>query len=289
MNIRTIGIYLALSLLNSSAFASSLKIATWNVEFLTAKSNTSCAPRSDEDYIKLSEVASSIDADIYALQEVESAKALERIFDPAVYNFIVSERTGKTYDCRHNKKYKTTQQRVAYAVKKSVKYQYSKTDNLTELDLEGNNALRYGLVLQLPKATLVNVHLKSACHSGDVLSNGSNCDVKKRQFDVLTKWVNKQPSSKELVILGDFNHKFNDDDYFLNGDAEKRSMTANTSSLNSCRPRYSSDQGVDHIVTSFDELEVSIVNYVDVNNDQVEDSEESMLSDHCPIVATVDL
>lgn len=287
MKLKNIGALLALTMMSTSAFASSLKIVTWNVEFLTAKNNTSCAPRNDADYKKLSQFAKSMDADVYALQEVESAKAMARVFDSNTYDFIVSERTGKTYDCRHNSKYKTTQQRVAYAVKKNINYQYSASENLTKLDLNNDNSLRYGLVLQLPKVTLMNVHLKSACHSGDVLSNGSNCDVKKKQFDELTKWVNRQPTLKKLVILGDFNHKFNQGDYFLNSDVKRRNIAAHTSKFNSCQPRFSSGQGVDHIVSSFDKLDVSLINYVDTNSDGIEDSEESMLSDHCPIMAII--
>ncbi|GLO62521.1 hydrolase [Vibrio sp. MACH09] len=287
MTLKKLGTLFALILVSSSAFASSLKIVTWNVEFLTAKSNTSCAPRTNADYERLSEFAKLMDADIYALQEVESAQALARVFDTDIYDFIVSPRTGEIYDCRDNKKNKTTQQRVAYAIKKSVNYNYNPSENLTKLDLAGDSSLRYGLVIQLPKATLMNVHLKSACHSGDVLSNGKGCDVKKEQFDALTKWVNTQPKSKELVMLGDFNHKFGQNDYFLNNAVMKRDITAHTSIFNSCVQRYSSSQGIDHIISSFDRLKVSMIHYVDKNGDGIEDSDDTMLSDHCPIMASM--
>ena len=78
-----------------------LRLATWNIEHLAAADGAGCRPRTAADYAELRAVAELLDADVVAVQEVQNTQALARVFDPAVYDLVVSARrdTGRA-TCR---------------------------------------------------------------------------------------------------------------------------------------------------------------------------------------------
>ena len=86
---------MAALLLALPASADTIKIATWNIEHLRASEGKGKNPRRTEDFLRLSEYAALLDADVVALQEVENEPALAKVFDPTLYQFFVSERKGK--------------------------------------------------------------------------------------------------------------------------------------------------------------------------------------------------
>jgi endonuclease/exonuclease/phosphatase family metal-dependent hydrolase len=73
------------ALLAVPAWADPIKIATWNLEHLAERNGEGCRPRTDADYETLRRYADRLDADIVAFQEVESASAAARVFDPNKY------------------------------------------------------------------------------------------------------------------------------------------------------------------------------------------------------------
>ncbi|HAS6900124.1 TPA: hypothetical protein I7286_08745 [Vibrio parahaemolyticus] len=284
----------ALLLMSAIVTGKPLSIATWNMEHLAVENDKGCMPRVSKDYLKLKKYAETVDADIFALQEIQNVDALKRVFDTNKYTLIISDRPEtKPYDCKVwdeklKKKVKTgkksTTQNVAWAVKKDIKYKYSASDNIRELDL--NTYLRYGLVLQLPEheLTLVNLHLKSSCYDGNLPSYDAGCTVKQIQLERLKKWVDQQGDQK-IVLLGDWNTKI----WSMNDYTTKQfpSFKVNTLSLKSCNPDYlkngKAQPGVDNIFTNFTDKQANLYNFGKANKEGVEQNREAMLSDHCAI------
>ncbi|HWT09055.1 MAG TPA: hypothetical protein VN329_07810, partial [Roseomonas sp.] len=82
-----------LTLLALPAAAGELKIATWNIAWLTTKPAghpdlpASVRPRTNEDYARLRAYADRLAADVVALQEVDGPLAAARVFDATRYDF----------------------------------------------------------------------------------------------------------------------------------------------------------------------------------------------------------
>lgn len=86
-------VFLLASLATVPAMAESVKISTWNIEHLRELEGEGKAPRTEADYRRLRHYAQLLDADVIAVQEVESAQALGRVFDPRRYRFLLSNRS----------------------------------------------------------------------------------------------------------------------------------------------------------------------------------------------------
>ncbi|MGR5144754.1 hypothetical protein ACQKPX_24190 [Photobacterium sp. DNB23_23_1] len=300
MNIVNYTIATTLLLMSAAVTAKPLSIATWNMEHLASQNDKGCMPRVSADYLKLKKYAEKVNADVFALQEIQNVEALQRVFDKDEYTLIVSDRPEtKPYDCKSwdeklKKKVKTgkksTTQNVAWAIKKDVKHEYSTTANIKELDL--NTYLRYGLVLHLPEhdLVLVNLHLKSSCYDGNLPSYDAGCTVKQVQLERLNKWVNQQ-DTKNIALLGDWNTKiWSMQDYTTK---QFPSFNVNTLSLKSCNPNYvksgKAQPGVDNIFTNFTDKEAVLYNFGEANSEGVENNREQMLSDHCAIKLNLEI
>ena len=72
--------------------ADSLKIASWNMEHLAERDGEGCSPRTEADYARLRDHAAALNADVIAFQEVQNKAAAERVFDPALYDVVMSSR-----------------------------------------------------------------------------------------------------------------------------------------------------------------------------------------------------
>src|SRR3712207_5136699 len=69
-----------------------VRIVSWNVEHLAEREGTGCRPRTAEEYAQLRNYADALQADVVAFQEVESAAAAARVFDPAKYAIVIESR-----------------------------------------------------------------------------------------------------------------------------------------------------------------------------------------------------
>ncbi|MFM2668510.1 endonuclease/exonuclease/phosphatase family protein [Vibrio mediterranei] len=286
--------FIAVSLLLASiSYAhseQSLLVGTWNIEHLASKNGAGCFPRSTADYLELKRFASSLDADIIALQEVQNLEAIRRIFDQADYNVFVSSRPEKKpYKCRRSdpKSPLSTHQATAFVIKKGIEY---KTAEIEQLSPNGFN--RYGLVIQLPgfdDLQLINLHLKSKCFSNGDHSNSkhqSSCQRKFEQVKDLNTWL-EDSGTPNRILLGDFNRRLAEpNDKLMEKFSGYRLVT---SALKGCNPKY--PKPIDHILTSPSvKTGLAYANpFIDANSDGVNDSVKTMLSDHCPVMLEVKL
>lgn len=177
------------------AHAMDLKIATWNIYWLGSQNNQ----RTPSDYEELKGYANQLDADVIALQEVESAEyALKVLGDK--YSYVFTNNSGA--------------QRVGIAYKPMQGYEYSAYE-LAELDV---GHVRPGIVFTIKnKATgdsvdLLALHLKSGCFQQrlNAANSPAACEKFAKQVPVLKNWINQEiANNKKFIILGDFNRRFN--------------------------------------------------------------------------------
>jgi endonuclease/exonuclease/phosphatase family metal-dependent hydrolase len=164
-----------------SAAAAELKVATWNLEWLTLRQAGDRAlpqnvrPKGPESHALLRRYAEELAADVVALQEVDGPEAAALVFPPARYT------THFTRD--------RMVQRVGFAVRQGLRF--TANPDLASLNVTPGapNPLRAGadITVEMPggRLRLLNVHLKSGCRE-DPLDRSNRQGV-------------------PFVLLGDFN------------------------------------------------------------------------------------
>lgn len=275
----------------------SLKLASWNIEHLAENNDEGCVPRNNSDYAKLRDFARTIEADVVALQEVESAKAVARVFPEEKWHIIVSDRpASESYACYRSGK-KSTQQRVAVVIRKGI--EYTDAGTFKELGLD-NAGLRYGIMVKLFAGSdtldIMAVHLKSGCFVDDYsLRETKACEIFKRQVPVLDSWVESRiKKNRAFVVLGDFNHRIANPENKLwqvltEMDSESVVIKNSMENLKGCHPKYPAP--IDHIILGggaekFYVNESEAVYYYTETPESM--TREDMLSDHCPISVVLD-
>ena len=212
-----------------------------------------------------------------AVQEVENASALARVFDPVRYDFFISN--------RHHA------QRTGFAVRNSISAR--RHPDLTAVSAGGR--LRHGVDVEISVGgqalRLLSIHLKSFCFEGSVGSPGTDpCRKLAMQVRALERWIDDRAAEGvPFLVLGDFNRRFDvpGEDFWPRIDdgepARLKLFRATAGMWAGCNggryPRF-----IDHIVHdrlasrwmvpgSFEELVYA----------------GSPLSDHCPISVTLDM
>jgi endonuclease/exonuclease/phosphatase family metal-dependent hydrolase len=201
----------------SSAPTASIRIATWNLEWLISppafkRLKTNCAPegapargdvrqvpcdvaarleRSSRDFAVLARYARKLDADVVALQETDGAEAARLVFPD--YEFCFTARTHV--------------QNTGFAVRRGIPFRCGPDDR--ELSL--GDSLRRGKEITLfpegpHEIRLLSVHLKSGCSSKPLTASDKACRELARQAPILEAWIDAQArSGRRFVVLGDFN------------------------------------------------------------------------------------
>lgn len=199
------------------AAADSLRIATWNLEWLISPKalkqlKPGCTPankpvhgdvrtvpcdittrleRSSRDFSVLARYARSLDADVVALQEVDGPSAARLVFPDYEFCF-----TGRQHV-----------QNTGFAVRRGVPFRCGPDDR--ELSL--GDTLRRGKELtvfpgEAREIRLLSVHLKSGCSSEPLTAPDKACRKLARQAPILEAWIDAQArAGRRFAVLGDFN------------------------------------------------------------------------------------
>ena len=270
--------------LQNTVSDSGLKIATWNVEHLAYPITTGCRPRTDAEIMAMKAYAKSLNADIVALQEVASEQALAQIFPNDEWRIIMSQRADSpAYTCRQTGSV-STQQKVAFAIKKTVPV--LKHNAVEALGL-AKPGLRYGLQItvnsQQGPTDILNVHMKSGCFVDDYLkSDSAACQTYAQQAPILNNWIAQhEAAGTPYIILGDFNHRLSAPYNRLTRTIlnDSRSTRITTRDLLGCQARYPAP--IDQIIVggmSTKKITQSAHVHLYKNMD-----ENAMLSDHCAV------
>lgn len=252
-----------------------LRLATWNVEWLTERDSPAGAPRSDADYARLAAYADRLDADVVALQEVDGPAAAARVFDPARYAFYFEPGDNL--------------QRTGFAVRRGIPV----TDDPDYVALRtGNDRLRAGAVITVDVAgrplRLMSVHLKSGCFDRPLDHESDACQKLRPQIPLLEAWIDAASASDTaFVVLGDWNRRLNtpgdavwtalDDGEPANADLAKVTEGRLSTCENGRYPDF-----IDHVV--LDRRAAGWLVPDSFRQLVFDDGETARLSDHCPIL-----
>ncbi len=268
---------LLLLLLAFPAAGAELKLATWNLEWLTLRPAGDPAlpadvrPRQGEDLAHLRAYATVLAADVVALQEVDGEAAAATVFPP--------ERYALHLTADH------VVQRVGFAVRQDLTF--TANPDLTALELPGSR-LRSGadITLEWPggRLRLLAVHLKQGCRQERLSDPGhAACPVLRRQLAALQGWVaQRQAEGVPYALLGDFNRWMDAGDAFYGALLESGGLLRATEGQSS--PCWGGGGFIDHIIAGgpargwmrADTLRVLV--YRETGAEW-----RARLSDHCPV------
>lgn len=169
-----------------------LVIASWNLEWLYEEAGKGPAQRSPDAFTRLAKYAKRLDADVIAVQEVESKRALARVFDPTRYTFHVTSDTST--------------QRTGFVVDKRLSVRVH-----ADYTLLAQGGLRSGADIELlwngTWIRMLSVHLKSGCFDKPLTHDGA-CIKLNAQVPILESWMDARAAQgAPFVVLGDFNRR----------------------------------------------------------------------------------
>jgi endonuclease/exonuclease/phosphatase family metal-dependent hydrolase len=185
--------------------AAELKLATWNIAWLTLRTATDellprgLTPRQPGDFARLADYARRLEAHVVALQEVDGAEAAARVFDPRDHQFFFTRENDI--------------QRTGFAVRRGIAV--TQHEDLAALDLapEARFSQRRGADITIEangrRLRLLSIHLNAGCREGPMqASRGRECENLLRQSEVLARWIaERRREGAAFAILGDFNRR----------------------------------------------------------------------------------
>jgi endonuclease/exonuclease/phosphatase family metal-dependent hydrolase len=263
-----------LLLLPGHAIAADLKLATWNLEWLTIDGRDLPADvrlRRPEDFDLLRHYAAELDADVIAVQEVDGPAIAARVFPSDKYSVHLS---------RDN-----VVQRVGFVVRRSIRYDVN--PDLTGLDVSRAGQLRSGADITLrlqPPMRLLAVHLKTGCFDDRLnTSRHRACVELHEQMPPLLEWIRaRQSEGVAFGILGDFNRHMEGRDQLWSALRQAAPMTRATEGRAS--PCWGGEAFIDHIVlggAARDWLQPDTLRVLTYRQSGAEWKQR--LSDHCPV------
>ncbi len=195
------------------SWAAELKLATWNMEWLTLRTSGDPAlpddvvPKVGAHHAMLRRYALALNADVIALQEVDGPEAAAAVFPPDTYRIIMTN--------------DAVVQRVGFAVRRTLAITHN--PDLVALDVYGPSArhrLRSGadVTLEWPggRLRLLAVHLKTGCNHDRLTSGRPECDTLRQQVPALQGWIaQRRNEGVPFVVLGDFNRRMDGRDDLL--------------------------------------------------------------------------
>lgn len=267
-----------LLLLGIAAEAAELKIATWNLNWLTirAQGDPGLPPdvktRSLEDFDLLRRYALELNADVIAVEEVDGREAAAKVFPPDRYSI-------------HMTRDRVTQ-RTGLIVRRGLPYDIN--PDVVAIAGERGARLRSGadVTLHLPsgKLRLLAVHLKQGCQAEPLSkSNRRSCLTLRDQIAPLKDWIAaRAEEGMPFLVLGDFNRWMDGRDQFLAELRRAAPLTRATEGHSS--PCWGAETFIDHILAGGQAREwmrsetLMVMRYRETGPEWKE-----RLSDHCPV------
>ena len=268
------------------ARAAALKLATWNLEWLTLRPEgdpslpDDAKPKQLVDIATLAGYARHLDADAVGIEEVDGPAMAARVFPPDRY------RIEMTQDA--------VVQRVGLAIRND--YAVVRHADVTGLDAAAPGALhrlRSGLDVTIARngqsLRILVVHLKTGCWERPLQGHGPEaCRMLRIQLGVLQGWIAaRRDEGVAFVLMGDFNRDMPAHDVFL--DALEQVAPLALATAGHANPCWGGESFIDHILAGGparqwmqpDSLRVLV--YRETDPDMKE-----RLSDHCPVSVRFD-
>ncbi len=270
--------------------AAELKIASWNIAWLTTKPAghpdlpRTLRPRTNDEFARLRAYADRLAADVVALQEVDGPLAAARVFDATRYDFHFPAETDT--------------QRAGFAWRRGLTV--TRNPDLMALDLAPNArfSLRRGADITVrdgdsPPIRLLSVHLDGGCMWDPIRQpNSRDCQNLGRQAQILRDWIAaRQGEGIAFGILGDFNRRMERNDEFIALLSEAGPLTRATQGVsNPCTARQGGARPfIDHILLGGPARDWLVRDSFRVMVFTERDAAiRDRLSDHCPISLRID-
>lgn len=260
------------------ARAEELKIATWNLNWLTTRPTGSpglppdVVSRSDDAFALLRRYAGELDADVVAIEEVDGREAAGKVFPADRYSI-------------HMTRDRLTQ-RTGLAVRRGLHYQV----NPDYTALAGDPALRLRsgaditLHLSAGELRILAVHLKTGCQAQPLVNaTRRSCVELRDQIGPIQTWIAARTAEQmPFLVLGDFNRGMDGHDPFIAALREAAPLSRATEGRSS--PCWGAEMFIDHILAGGaarawmrpDTLRV--LRYRETGPEW-----KQALSDHCPV------
>ena len=261
------------------ALATELKIATWNLNWLTLHAPGDRAlpqdvhPRADGDFERLRSYAAELNADVVAIEEVDGRAAAQLVFPRERYSIHL------THD--------DVVQRVGFAVRRGLHYDVN-PDYAALVDAEPNMHLRSGadITLRLPAGPLrlLAVHLKTGCFEGPVgHARRAACQELAAQLPPLEAWIAaRRDEGVAFVVLGDFNRRMDGADPFWSALSKAAPLVRATEGYVS--PCWGRESFIDHILVGGAARDWLVPGSLRVlTYREAGEAWKERLSDHCPV------
>jgi endonuclease/exonuclease/phosphatase family metal-dependent hydrolase len=257
------------------ADAAELKIATWNLDWLTAGPSANrflppdVVPRSDEDRSRLAQYAKELNADVVAIEEVDGFPAAAKVFSAEEYAIHMTR--------------DRVMQRVGIVVRRGLRY-----DANPDVTALGANHLRSGadITLHLGGSDLrvLAVHLKKGCPDTPMTkAKGRSCEELRDQIGPLTEWIAaRRAEGAAFIILGDFNRRMGKSDTFLARLEQAAPLRRATEGRSS--PCWGQENFIDHILAggaAADWMQPETLRVLMYR--ETDPVWKDRLSDHCPV------
>jgi len=259
-------------LLPLPALAADLKIATWNLNWLTTSDRGlphDVQLRSEDDFARLAGYARELNADVIAIQEVDGFQPASKLFPRDQYSIHM------THD--------HVIQRVGIVVRRGLRYDIN--PDVTALE---EQHLRSGADITLHLGPndlrILAVHLKTGCRN-QVLANTRNraCLELRDQIPALQDWISaRQAEHVPFLVLGDFNRWMDGRDTLI-ADLRKAAPLVRADEGHSS-PCWGSENFIDHILaggaaaTWMRPETLRVLTYK-----ETDPAMKERLSDHCPL------
>ena len=262
--------------------AAELKLATWNLEWLTPRLHgdpvlpKDVEPKGAADIARLARYAELLGADVVAMQEVDGPEIAAGVFAPDRYHIHM---TGDR-----------VVQRVGFAVRRGLRF--TPNADLVALDVSGagKRHLRSGaditLDLGAAKLRILAVHLKTGCRQDPLASSARpECATLRLQLAALEGWlVQRRAEGVPFAVLGDFNRWMDNGDAFWAGLRKAAPMIRATEGTYS--PCWGGGGFIDHVMAGGaargwlvpGSLKVLVYR-------ETAAAMKDHLSDHCPVSA----
>lgn len=269
-----------LLLLGHAAAAAELKIATWNLEWLTtnpAGLPADARPKPQAGIAALRQYALKLGADVIAFEEVDGPAIAAQVFPPDRYRILI------TAD--------QVTQRVGFAVRRDLPVHQN--PDLAALDVQpgARYRLRSGvdITLDLPAGPfrLLGIHLKTGCQRNSLRSGRPACRILAEQVPPLQRWIaERRREGIPFAVLGDFNRVLDPqhghpDALLAALDAAAPLIPATSGHASPC---WGGETFIDHILAGgparawMEPVSLRVLVYR-----EHDEASRTNLSDHCPV------